>query len=68
MKTKTVAAAALAICVMTVDQAFAGFFSFTPSVPEFDGVGAVAALALLVSVVAIVYQRARRHASGGSSE
>jgi hypothetical protein len=76
MKTKAVGAIALSICVMTIDQAVAGFFHFTPNptppspppVPEFDGVGAVAAIALLVSVVAIIYQRARRLSGEGSSE
>jgi hypothetical protein len=28
--------------------------------PEFDGPGAIAAIALLVSIVAIIYQKARR--------
>jgi hypothetical protein len=33
----------------------------TPAaVPEFDGPGAIAVVALLVSVVAIIYQRARK--------
>ncbi|HEX9881212.1 MAG TPA: hypothetical protein VGA65_01770 [Hyphomicrobium sp.] len=78
MKTKAVAAIALSICVMTIDQAVAGFFHFTPNptppptpppaVPEFDGLGAVAAIALLVSVVAIIYQRARKLSGEGSSE
>ena len=77
MKTKAVGAIALSICVMTIDQAVAGFFHFTPNptptptppaVPEFDGLGAVAAIALLVSVVAIIYQRARRLSGEGPSE
>jgi hypothetical protein len=71
MKSKSVCVIALATFVATIDQAFAGFFNFTPNppaVPEFDGLGSVAAMALLVSVVAIAYQRARRTAAGGSSE
>jgi hypothetical protein len=54
--------------LMTMNQAFAvGSYtpppaptSSTPAVPEFDGPGAIAAIALLVSVVAIVYQKMRK--------
>jgi len=71
MKIKQVGATALLICVMMIDQAYAGFFNFTPNptttpepstpaVPEFSGPGAIAAIALLVSVVAIVYQKMRK--------
>jgi hypothetical protein len=59
-------ATALLICLMTINQAFAGFFNFTPNppappaVPEFDGPSAIAASALLVGVVAILYQKVRK--------
>ena len=53
-----VGAAALLMSLMTIDQAFAGFFNIVP-VPEFDGPGGIAAIALLVSVVAILFSRSR---------
>jgi hypothetical protein len=61
MKMK-VGAAALLMSLMTVDQAFAGFFNIVPPptpIPEFDGPGAIAAIALLTSVVAIAFHRSR---------
>jgi hypothetical protein len=65
MKIKAVGATALLLCLVTISQAFAGFFTFTPNptppaVPEFDGPGAIAAIALLVGVVAILYQKVRK--------
>ncbi len=66
MKIKAVGATALLAWLVTIDQAFAGFFNFTPNpptppaVPEFDGPGAIAAIALLVGVVAILYQKVRK--------
>jgi hypothetical protein len=58
------------VSLITASQAFA-FGSFTPpatseppastpAVPEFDGPGAIAAIALLVSVAAIVYHKLRK--------
>lgn len=61
MKMK-VGAAALLTSLMTIDQAFAGSFLpvITPEpVPEFDGPGGIAAIALLVSVGAILFSRSR---------
>jgi hypothetical protein len=63
MKMK-VGAAALLMSLMAIDQAFAGFFNIVPPpepkpIPEFDGPGAIAAIALLASVVAIAFHRAR---------
>ena len=55
--------------LMMVDQAFAGFGSFTPPpsappstppVPEFDGPGAIAAIALLAGFAAVLYQKIRK--------
>jgi hypothetical protein len=54
----TVGATALLISLMTIDQAFAGFFEITP-VPEFDGPSGLAAIALLVGVGAILFSRSR---------
>ena len=59
---------AVLLCVVTLDQAFAGIFKFTPAppaptptpIPEIDGPGAIAAIALLGSVAAIVYQKMRK--------
>jgi hypothetical protein len=46
--------------LMMVDQAFAGFFNVPPPpVPEFDGPGAIAAIALLGSIVAVAFHRSR---------
>ncbi len=61
---------AMFMSFLMVSEAFAwcgltGDCGLTPAAepvaaPEFDGPGAVAAIALLVSIVAVVYQRARR--------
>jgi hypothetical protein len=63
MKTRAAAATAALLGLATVDQAFAGFFKFTPNppppVPEFDGSGVVAAVALLASVGALLFYRLR---------
>ena len=56
MKMK-VGAAALLMSLMTMDQAFAGYFNI---VPEFDGSSSIAVIALLASVAAIVVAKARR--------
>jgi hypothetical protein len=65
-------AAAIAAGFVTVNQALAECWfgvigdcggdggSGPTAAPEFNGPGAIAALALLVSVVAIIYQRARK--------
>lgn len=59
MTTKLAAAAtALAISAMYATEASAELWT-RPAVPEFDGPGGVAAIALLASVVAIVFHRAR---------
>ncbi len=60
-----------AVSMMSVQQAFAGgLCSWFPglcsgggtgnSVPEIDGPGGIAAMALLVSVVAVIYNRSRK--------
>ena len=60
-----VAATGLLLTLMTIDQAFAGWFDIIPNppaespVPEIDGPGAVAAIALLASVVAMAFSRSR---------
>ncbi len=58
-----VSAAALLASLMTINQAFAGFFPTPPpapaAVPEFDGSSGIAAIALLVSVGAILFSRSR---------
>jgi hypothetical protein len=62
-----VAATGLLLTLMMVDQAFAGLFDFFPNptppaespVPEIDGPGAVAAIALLASIVAMAFSRSR---------
>ncbi len=67
MKSRVVAYAVL-MTVMTINQAFAGFFQITPnptpppappSVPEFDGPGAISVIALLASAVAIFISRSK---------
>ena len=61
MKLK-IGAATLLMTLVAIDQAAAGFFRVTPNpppVPEFDGPGAVAAIALLASVAAILLQKTR---------
>lgn len=58
--TTKVSAAALLMSLMTIDQAFAGYWNIVPTpVPEFDGPGAIAAIALLASVAAIVVRKSR---------
>jgi hypothetical protein len=65
--------AALLLTLVTANQSFAWCLfggigttcggdggSGPTAAPEFDGPGAIAAIALLVSVVAILYQRARK--------
>jgi hypothetical protein len=53
-----------------IEQAHAGFFHFTPNtpppsappppaVPEFDGAGAIAAIALLASIGAVLFSRSK---------
>jgi hypothetical protein len=62
MKIRAAAVTAALLGLATVDQAFAGFFKFTPNpppVPEFDGSGAIAAVALLASVGALLFYRLR---------
>ena len=59
-----VGAATLLISLMAIDQAFAGSFvpvftPTTPAVPEFDGPSGIAAIALLVSVGAILFGGSR---------
>ena len=56
MKIK-VGAAALLMCLVTANQAFAGYV--VPPVPEFDGPGAIAAVGFLASAVAIFFHRSR---------
>ena len=63
-----VGATALLMCFAMIDRAYAGFFHITPAptpppappaVPEFDGAGAIAAIALLVSIGAVLLGRSR---------
>jgi hypothetical protein len=64
MKMK-VGAAALLMSLVTANQAFAGYLNLVPPstsprpIPEFDGPGAIAAVALLASAVAIAFHRSR---------
>ena len=51
---------AVILSLTMVDQAFAGFVSFTPPVPEIDGPAGIAAIALLMGVVATLYQKIRK--------
>jgi hypothetical protein len=53
MKMK-VGAVALAMSLMTIDRASAGYFNV---VPEFDGSSSIAVIALLVSVGALIWAR-----------
>jgi hypothetical protein len=55
MKMK-VGAAAVLISLMTVDQAFAGYFNV---VPEFDGSSSIAVIALLASVGALIWAKSK---------
>ena len=61
-----VAATGLLLTLMTIDQAFAGWFNIIPNpppaetpVPEIDGPAGIAAIALLASVVAMAFSRSR---------
>ena len=64
-----VAATGLLLTLMTIDQAFAGWFDIVPvptptppaeaPVPEIDGPAGIAAIALLASVVAMAFSRSR---------
>jgi hypothetical protein len=60
-----VAATGLLLTLMTIDQAFAGWFDIIPTppaespVPEIDGPAGIAAIALLASVVAMAFSRSR---------
>ena len=68
---KKVGATALLFCLLALDRANAGFFDITPAppppapppgpplVPEFDGAGSIAAIALLASIVALLYSRSK---------
>jgi len=50
-------------CLIALEPAAAGFFNFTPNpppIPEIDGPAGIAAIALLVGVVAILYQKIRK--------
>jgi hypothetical protein len=62
MKTKTIALG-LAMAFLTIDSAFAGFFTITPkpgpTVPEIDSGGGIAAIAVLVSLAAIFVSKLR---------
>jgi hypothetical protein len=58
MKTKTIALG-LAMAVLSVDSAFAGFFNITPTVPEIDSGGGVAAVGVLMSLAAILFSKMR---------
>jgi hypothetical protein len=54
----------LVLFALSADHAVAGFLRYTPPptptpVPELDGPGALAALALLASVVAVLFNRSR---------
>lgn len=63
MKMK-VGATALLMSLMAIDRAIAGYTVITyppkPAVPEFDGPGAIAAIALLAGIASIVLQKSRR--------
>ena len=57
MSTKlNVGALALLMSLVMANHAFAGFFVITPNVPELDGPGSLAALALLASIGAIFFR------------
>jgi hypothetical protein len=57
---------AVTMSLIMVDQAFAGFGSFTPpppaapAVPEINGPGALAVIALLVSLGVVFYNKVRK--------
>jgi hypothetical protein len=56
---------AVVMSLMMVDQAFAGFVSYTPPpptpepVPEIDGPAGIAAIALLSSVAAVMFGKSK---------
>jgi len=52
----TVGVAALLMCFTMANQAAAGFFYV---VPEFDGASSIAAISLLMSVGAVLFNRSR---------
>lgn len=67
---RKIGATALLFCLLALDRAYAGFFDITPApppapppgpppVPEFDGTGSIAAIALLASIVALLYSRSK---------
>jgi hypothetical protein len=68
-KKLTIGAKALLFCFAMIEQAHAGYFIITPkappsappppAVPEFDGAGAIAAIALLVSIGAVLLRRSK---------
>lgn len=63
MKMRAAATTVAMLGVATLDQAFAGFFKVTPTpppVPEFDGPGAIAAIALLASVGALLFYQFKK--------
>jgi hypothetical protein len=55
----TVGVAALLMCFTMANQATAGFFKIVPPVPEFDGASSIAAIALLMSVGGVLFNRSR---------
>ncbi len=56
-----VGAAALLMSVISIEQAFAGFFRVTRAVPEIDGSSGIAAIALLASIGAIFFGRSKNN-------
>jgi hypothetical protein len=70
MNLRALGASALLLGLAAMNNAHAGFFSFKPNppaptppappVPEFDGPGAIAAIALLASVGALLFYRFRK--------
>jgi hypothetical protein len=63
MKIRTMLGAAAVYLTVAINQAMAGFFDVPPPpeppIPEFDGSGAIAVIALLASVAAVLVARAR---------
>ena len=67
-KKLTIGAKAFLFCCAMIEQAHAGYFIITPkappsapppAVPEFDGAGAIAAIALLASIGAVLLRRSK---------
>ena len=66
-KKLTIGAQAFLFCCAMLEQAHAGYFIITPkappsappAVPEFDGAGAIAAIALLASIGAVLLRRSK---------